>query len=466
MPIPRILRTTTFRIVLAYLALFSVSALALLGFVYVATTGFMERQTRETIAADMAGLAEQYRAGGLAGLHRTIQQRSAAQPQRASVYLLTDPVLRPLAGNLDRWPDRLPDGPGEIELTVEARPHGEAIEMRRALARSFELPGGYRLLVGRDIEDRLRVEARIGQVMVLGTGLTLLLGLAGGLLLARPVLRRIDAINRATREIMAGDLARRIATTGTRDELDELAGNLNAMLARIEQLIAAMREVSDNVAHDLRTPLGRMRNRIELALMSDLAPEHARAALETTLADADGLIRTFNALLDIARAESGALRDAFQPLALAEIARDVAELYRPSVEEGGRSLSLEIADEAEVAGHPALIAQALANLVDNAIKHMPAGGRLHLRVDAGPPPALEVVDDGPGIPVGERSRVLERFVRLDADRSQPGNGLGLALVSAVARLHGARLELGDADPGLRVRLEFPTESPRRRPEPS
>jgi signal transduction histidine kinase len=451
----RILRTTAFRLALAYLVLFSLSALALLGFVYVVTSAFTERQLAATIDAEIAGLVEHYRARGLIGLHRAVQRRSTSQPPSGGVYLLTDPMLRPLAGNIDDWPDDLPDGDGVIRFAVDAFPDGEQLERRSALARTFRLGGGYRMLVGRDIEDRVRVQQLIAAAMLWGTGLTLLLGLAGGLLMSRPMLRRIDDVNRTTREIMAGDLSRRLPESGSGDELDELAGNVNRMLARIERLLEAMRQVTDNVAHDLRTPLNRLRSRIEVALMGELAPEQARAVLEAGLKDADGLIFTFNALLDIARAESGAARESFEEVDLGALAADVAELYQPLAEDRDIRLVVQAPQGVRARLHRHLIAQALANLLDNAVKYTMPGGRITLEVQPGPPPAVVVADSGPGIPECQRARVLERFVRLEPDRSTPGNGLGLSLVEAVTRLHHAELVLEDARPGLAVTLRLP-----------
>jgi len=452
----RLLETSTFRLALIYLALFGVSALALLGFLYVATAGVLERQTAETIQAEITGLAEQYRAQGLVRLRQVIERRSAAHPQRASVYLLTDPAGRPMAGNLDRWPEADPGPDGWLTFTVEVQVEGDGVERRRARAATFGLTGGFRLLVGREVEDRLQIQSLIKQGIGWGLALTLLLGLAGGFLMSRGMLHRVDAINRLTRQIMAGELGQRIALSGTRDEFDQLAANLNAMLDQIERLLQGMRQVTDNVAHDLRTPLNRLRTRLEIALLADPEPAEWRALLEETLADAEKMIGTFNALLEIARAEAGSDRTAFGPVALAALTRDLAELYAPLAEDREIAFACACPPGIEVQANRHLLAQALANLLDNAIKYTPSGGAVRLSVENGAPgPAITVADTGPGVPANERERVLERFVRLDATRSTSGNGLGLSLVQAVARLHGARLVLDDNHPGLAVRLEFP-----------
>jgi signal transduction histidine kinase len=450
----RLLETSTFRWALVYLALFGVSALALLGFLYVATAGVMERQTADTIQAEIAGLAEQYRSQGLSGLREVIERRSAAQPHRAAVYLLTDPLGERIAGNLDRWPDVEPDAGGWINFSVQV-PTGDTSERRRAHAASFGLDGGFRLLVGREVEDRLQIQSLIKQAIGWGLALTLLLGLAGGFAISRGMLGRVDAINRTTRRIMAGELGQRIALSGSRDEFDELAANLNAMLDQIERLLQGMRQVTDNIAHDLRTPLNRLRSRIEVALMGEPDRAESRAVLEQTLVDAETMINTFNALLEIARAEAGSDRAGFEPVDLAKLCQDVAELYEPLAEDQGVIFGRSCPVDAWVRANGHLLAQAIANLLDNAIKYTPAGGRVRLAVERLPGRfAITVADSGPGIPAADRERVLERFVRLDATRSTPGNGLGLSLVAAVARLHGAELKLGDNRPGLTVRFEL------------
>ncbi len=450
----RLLRTTAFRLALIYLALFSTSALVLLGVIGWTTAGFMERQTAEVIQAEIQGLAERYRTGGLNGLRREVAQRSAAQPDRAGVYLLTDTFLQPVAGNIPDWPQVRSSPDGWLRFTIPAGAKGP--ERRRALGKGFHVGPGFRLLVGRDIEDQLRLQALIVQAIGWGVALTLLLGLAGGYLMSRQLLRRVDAINRTTRGIMDGDLSRRIELAGSRDEFDQLAANLNAMLERIERLLEGMRQVTDNVAHDLRTPLNRIRSRIEVALLSDHDPENARELLQATLRDAEELIGTFNALLDIAKAEAGAPETGMAPVDLAAVTRDVVELYQPLAEDKGLSLAVE-AERGPllVRANRHLIAQAIANLVDNAVKYTPPGGSVRVEARRGREgPTLLVADTGPGIPEEQRERVLERFVRLDRNRSTPGNGLGLSLVRAVARLHGAALRLEDNTPGLRVTLTF------------
>ena len=350
-----------------------------------------------------------------------------------------------------------PGPDGWLTFAIEVTPDGETVQQRRG-ARGELLcwPAASGLLVGRDVEDRLQIEAQIRRTLGWGLALTLLLGLAGGFLMSRGMLGRVDAINRTTRRIMAGDLSQRIALKGSRDEFDQLAANLNAMLDQIERLLGGMRQVTDNIAHDLRTPLNRLRSRIEVALLQQPGRAETRALLEATLADAQAMIGTFNALLDIARAEAGSERGGFEEVDLTALGRDLADLYRPVAEDKQLTFEYHCLPGMALRANRHLLAQALANLLDNAVKYTPPGGCVRLEVGRGASgPVIAVTDSGPGIPEAERARVLQRFVRLDATRSTPGSGLGLSLVDAVAKLHGAELMLTDNRPGLKVSLAFP-----------
>ena len=415
----------------------------------------MERQTEETIEAELQGLREQYRDLGIFGLGRIIAQRAAAETEMDSVYLLIDDEGWIIAGNLDSWPEAEDLVTNRVRFSIE--PSG-SMGPRRFLGRTVDLDDA-RLLVARDVEDKLRTQALLVNAIGLGSGLMLVFGVIGGFVMSRWMLSRIETINRTTEQIMAGDLGRRITVEGSGDEFDELAANLNAMLERIERLMAGMREVTDNIAHDLRTPLSRLRSRLEVALMNEIDPATARRLLEETVADAEGLIATFNALLSIARAEAGEQRASWERVDLGELVQDIQELYEPLAEE--REITLEAVTDPDVVvmGNRQMLAQALVNLTDNAIKYTPVGGRVTLEATrlegVGRPAALlGVTDTGPGIPPELRAKALQRFVRLDADRSTPGNGLGLSLVNAVAKLHDAELELAGNDPGLRVSLVF------------
>jgi len=449
----KLLRSSTLRLSIVHMAAFGLSVLVLLWFIYTSTAGFMERQTDETINAEIQGLAEQYSQLGLTGLIRVIKSRVAKDKAGSSVYLLTDWKFNPLAGNLPEWPKFRDTGSGWFDATLEDT---ENFEPRRVRMRYFLLPGNFHLLVGRDVSLRLKMERLIMDALIWGLGLTVVLGGVGGLLTSRWMLKRIDVINKTSREIMAGDLTRRIPSRGAGDEFDRLAGNLNAMLDQITKLMDGVKQVSNNIAHDLRGPLNRIRAGLELSLAKSRTPEEYRAVLETTVTEIDNLLMTFNALLTIAQAESGARRQDFTDIDLTSLAADVAELYDPLAEEKGLTLTVTLTPGVTVPGNRHLLSQALANLLDNAVKYTPAGGAIALSVTApATGPELTVADTGPGVPAEHRDLVLERFARLESSRNTPGSGLGLSLVAAVAGLHRAALRLADNAPGLRVTLAFP-----------
>ncbi|MEP0708146.1 sensor histidine kinase [Parvibaculum sp.] len=462
MPLIKLLKTSTFRLAVIYLALFAASAITLLAYVYWNTAGFLARQTDEAVEVEIAGLADQYRQGGLPLLVHTVIQRSRDPGQ--SLYLVLDPAGRVLAGTLDARPQVEPGPDGWFDFNYN-RKTLDGTEVKAARARAFFLQEGFYLLVGRDVQERREIENLITNALIWAIGLTVALGLAGGLFMSRNMLARVDDINRSSRDIMEGDLSQRLPIAGTGDELDQLGRNLNAMLDQIEALMTGMRQVTDNVAHDLRSPLNRLRNRLEVTLMQEASPEDYKLALEKTIAEADGLLGTFNALLMIARAEAGSLRDSMTWVDLSATLHDAAELYEPVAEENDLAFAVDVPEGLTIWGNRELLSQAVANLLDNAIKHgMPQTGNAArvIEIAAAPDPArsgrgviLSVGDHGPGIPEEERQHVLERFVRLEASRNTPGSGLGLSLVAAVARLHGGVIELADNDPGLRVTLSLP-----------
>ncbi|MEM7429653.1 MAG: HAMP domain-containing sensor histidine kinase, partial [Pseudomonadota bacterium] len=330
-------------------------------------------------------------------------------------------------------------------------------------ARAFyvQLRGGYTLVVGRDIEELRQFATLIRRTVFIAIGLALVFGVGGGMLMSRNFLRRIDSISATTRSIMGGDLSERVPVRGTNDEIDRLADNLNSMLDQIERLMTGMRDVSDAVAHDLRTPLTRLRARVEAALRQD-SPDDHRQALHETLAEADQLLSTFSALLSIARAESGQARDQLEPLDVSEVAEEIGELYQPIVEDEGGQFDTRITPGLVVRGSRQLVAQAMSNLVDNALKYArPSQGedrQLAIALIVEPERGnvrITVGDNGPGIPGADRERVLKRFVRLDTSRSQPGSGLGLSLVAGVAKLHDGDLILEDNQAGFGVSLVLP-----------
>jgi len=459
----KLFRTTTFRLSLTYLAVFSAAAIVAVFYIYWNTTVLLSRQLNQTIDAELKGLAEQYRGGGLDQLVRTVAERS--QTPGNSLYLVADEEGTQLAGNLSAVSPQLWDSLGPVEF-VYSRPAPGGVEKRLAFANVFRLPGGYRLIVGRDIEDRRELSRLIRTTMLWGLGVMALVGIGGGYWVSRRLLMRIDSLSATTRTIMEGDLAGRLPVSGSGDELDRLAQSLNLMLARIEQLMAGLREVSDNIAHDLKTPLNRLRNRVEEALREPYDETAYRETLERTIEEADGLIKTFNALLSIARLEAGAGGETRETLDLAALVGDVAELYEPVAEERGITLKAEVSTPIVIHGDRQLLGQAIANLIDNALKYgapTAVGGNgwapeVDVRAETHEGAAeIVVTDRGPGVPVDDRERVLGRFVRLEASRSEPGSGLGLSLVAAVARLHGGSLRLEDNEPGLRVVLVLPME---------
>jgi len=309
--------------------------------------------------------------------------------------------------------------------------------------------------VGRDSAERGDFRRIMEEGIAWALGPVLLLGLGGGILVGRYALRRVDAVAATSREIVKGDLTRRVPLSGSGDEFDRLAQTINEMLDQIDMLMTGMRIVTDSLAHDLRSPLTRAKGSIELALRKETGAETYRHALEQTNTELDTILRTFEALINIAEAEAGVSRAALAPLDLSGLVRDLYEMYQPIAEDAGLEMTAEIADGITVRGNRQMLAQAIANLLDNAIKFTPPGGHIACSATAiDRRPMLSVADDGPGIAAEDRDRVLDRFVRLDSSRSAPGSGLGLSLVAAVARLHGARLSLGDNEPGLTVTLTF------------
>lgn len=457
--IPRLLRSQAFRILLIYLLLFAFSAVALIAFSYWNTRRALDAQTDQTIEAEITGLSEQYQRLGLRGLVDVIISRSIHGDH--GLYLLTDAVHRPLAGNLDGWPQVQSRSGHFIEFDYERR-YGSETERRRARGRAFALTGGFQLLVARDVHERYETVRLFTTTLPWTVALMVLLGFIGGGFVSRNMLSRLDSINRTSEDIIQGDLSRRVPTTRSNDEFDVLASNLNRMLDRNERLMKGMREVTDSVAHDLRSPLNRLRNRLESALAHSEGDnaEQMQSAIEET----DHLIATFNALLLIAEAEAGAAREQMEPMTLAPVVEGVAELYAPLAEEKGIKLAVKPGGLAPIEGNKSLVSQALANLVDNAIKYTPEGGEVTLAASETPGGVeLCVADTGSGIPPEDRSRVMERFVRLEASRNSPGTGLGLSLVAAVARLHDAVFTLDDNQPGLRATLRFPIRRPRAAP---
>ena len=448
-----VLRSFAWRIAIGYGVLFGLSGFALLAFIYVSTEGFMTRQMEAVIEAEVQGLAERYRVAGTRGLRALVDERLARNPASSSIYLLADPRFRVLAGNLSSWPEAARSSDPWIEFELYTAGDADRREAHRARARHFQLRRGFHLLVGRNMRDFEHMRSAIFRTTAWGVGIAAVLAFVIAWRLRRSVVARIESINRTSRRIMEGELSERIRSHGSGDEFDELITNLNAMLERIESLMEDVRRVSDNVAHDLRTPLGRLRTRLERLRDAEgdgVSAELAEAALE----EADQMLATFNALLRIARIETRQRRHAFERVNLATVGNDVADLYAPVAESRGITFR-HSGIEAPVDGDADLIFQSLANLLDNAMKYTPEGGAVTLHVTSHDDTVTAVVaDSGPGVPSEEREAVLRRFYRLEPARSAPGSGLGLSLVAAVAELHEATLELEDNAPGLVVRLRF------------
>ena len=457
----KLLRTTAFKLTLVYLSIFAVFAVFLLGYFAWNTRRLITEQITQTVDAEITGLAEQYRQGGIRRLVFIVEARS--RRPGSSLYLLTTPAGEGLAGNVGSLSAGVLNSTG-WEETAYRRLDDLDGARHHALVRVFQLPAGFRLLVGRDLEERERLRDIVLAAGRWSLAVVIVLGVAGGLFVTRRVLKRVDAMTDTTRQIMEGDLTGRLPIAGTGDELDRLASNLNDMLERIEALMHGLKEMSDNIAHDLKTPLTRLRNRCEEALRLAEDESQYRRALEGTIEESDALIRTFNALLMIARAELGQARDGMIDVDAAEIARGVGELYEPVADEKGIRLRVEAPAPVPLKGNRELISQALANLVDNAIKYGVStpiemnGAEPEIVITAVPDGErieLTVADTGRGIPEADRGRAMERFVRLEESRSLPGSGLGLSLASAVARLHGGELRLEDNRPGLKTVVSLP-----------
>ena len=460
----KLIRTTAFKLTLVYLGIFVLFAASLLGYFALNTRRLITDQITATVNGEVSGLSEQYGQGGLRRLVTVVDLRS--RRPGSSLYLVTTPSGEGLAGNVGSLEPGVLDRPGWLETNYRRLELPEGAN-HRALVRVVQLAGGFHLLVGRDLDERERLFGIIVNAGQWSLALVIVLGLVGGFFVSRRVLSRIDAMTGTAQTIMAGDLSGRLPVAGTGDELDRLADNVNAMLERIEALMRGLKEVSDNIAHDLKTPLTRLRNRCEQALRGATGEASYRAALESTIAELDDLIRTFDALLMIARAESGQARDNMTEFDASEIARDVGELYEPVADEKGIALKVDASAVAPVRGNRELVSQALANLIDNAIKYAGPNGKINgmpaevvVRADnEGERITLSVADHGPGIADADRGRVVERFVRLEQSRSEPGSGLGLSLASAVARLHGGELKLEDNHPGLRTTISLPRAGP-------
>jgi len=448
------LTSSTFKQALIAIGAFGVIATAVFGYVYLSTSSYVRNRSDHAILAEYSALQGAYQRSGRDGLIALIEQRIADPGFADHAYLLVDRSLNRLAGNFKAWPSTVAAANGWTEFRgSEPLPGARNPPLVRAMLETFA--SGDRLLVGKDISDIDSFTERIETAVILSVALMFLIAAVASILVTRRTVGRIESINATSRAIMLSGLDKRIPLRGTHDEWDRVAENLNLMLERIETLMAEVKQVSDNVAHDLRTPLTRMRGRLEKAYHSQRVGEDDQALIGDTIADLDAVLRIFSSLIRIAQIETEARKEAFRTVNLVEVAGEVVELYDAAAEQDGTRLTVVGDREVLVTGDRDLIFDAVANLVDNAIKHGRAGGRVVVTNESiRGRPSISIADDGPGIPAEEYEHVFKRFYRLEQNRYTPGNGLGLSLVAAVARLHGARIEMLDNSPGLKLRLCF------------
>ena len=448
----QMLKTTAVRLTLIYTLLFGILSVGVVAYVSYNTGRIIISQIQSTVDEEVAQIARQSRSLGVRSLIPSIERRSR-QPG-ANLYLVSDASGRIIAGNVRDLDRKLlqEDGwqvpPFKYLRFSEDDPEGLAI------AKVFTLPGGLRLLVGRDIGDAERFRHIVGRASTYSLMVMVFTGLLLWFLVGRRALKHIDSVSKSSQRIIDGDLSQRLPLSGSGDEFDRLSNSLNALIERVEKLNTGVSVISDSIAHDLKTPLTRLRNRAEAAL----GKPGDEAVLQDIISDADGLIKTFNALLMISQVETGARAVQFEPFDLPPILQDVHELFEPSAEELGIELNLQIDSEATVQCSRELIAQALTNLLDNALKYglLAEKPKIELRFyESDGEARISVCDNGNGVPNEQQQAVTERFVRLDASRTKPGSGLGLALVKAVAKLHSGQLTLSDNKPGLCAEISLP-----------
>ena len=448
-------KSSAFRITLVYVVLFGISVSIILGFIYWSTIVYKTQQTDDDINAEILELTEVYEQKGYPGLVILLSERiERLRPGDPTLYLLTDHRYQPLVGNIYPWPKVARDvKEGWLEFRLEDGERQGVEGEFTARAKTFVVENRFNLLVGQGMKDLTTLKALVGRALIWGLILTLALGVIGGFMMRQTLRSRLGAINQTSRKIMQGDLRKRIATRGTGDEFDELANNLNSMLDQIEHGMEGVRRVSDNIAHDLKTPLARLKNRVEELRLRVDPGSVEEAAVDQIIQEADGLLATFNALLRIARIEYSEQRKGFSLVDVNSILSDLQELYEPLIEEKGQSLSVQIGGPMEIYADRDMLFQAFANLLDNAIKYTPDRGQVSIRSVKGENQWLvEITDNGPGIPETEYEKVVQRFYRLDQSRTTPGSGLGLALVFAVLKVHRLELQFADNKPGLRVQI--------------
>jgi signal transduction histidine kinase len=438
-----------FAAIYAVLLSLSVGALALV--LWWETAGLLNRQTDAAIATDAQSLAEHWEMGGLRALAQTIEDRLSQNVDDDAIYLLTDPSMQPIAGNLAAWPKVATDTDIEYEVPVERAGMRSLAKVQR-----FDLQGGFHLLVGRDVQVRARLSTLLTSALLWAILVVVAMASIGAYIVRGLFRRTLANVSATATAIAAGDFSRRVRLSGRGDEFDQLAETINDMLDRITRLMDGVRQVSNAIAHDLRTPITRARGRLEEAVVHASTEAELRAAIERATADLDGIVAVFQALLRIAEIEAGSRRSAFASFDFAPVLAGVVELYEAVAEDRGLTVTLESPDGLPMHGDQALLQQAVANLVDNAVKFSPPGQSVSVLARPSPTGTdIVVTDHGPGIPPSDLDRATERFFRGEKARSTPGAGMGLALVQAVAQLHGGHLALEDAEPGLRATLSVP-----------
>lgn len=452
--------SSAFRITLIYVLLFTISVFILFGFFYWSSFGYLVKQKEETIMAEIAELEQRYKVDGFVSLRLRLSERVANQtPGDSSIYILVDDRYRRLMGNLDRWPGISVDKDGWLDFKLHDTEERSRNRFH-ARARAISIGDRYNLLVGQSMEDLDRVRSQL--INTLFWGLIMMGGLAllGAAMMRATITRRLEGINRTSRKIMQGNIQERIESRHTKDEFDDLAENLNNMLDQIELGMNNVRRVSDNIAHDLKTPLARIKNRLEELRIQVSGQEQDEAMVNQIANDADRLLETFNALLRIARIEASERKEGFKEIDLVSILQDARELYEPVTEEKNQQFVFNSVDNILYSADRDMLFQAIANLLDNAVKYTPEGGTVSLRAERTKRKKefkIIISDTGPGIPKSEHSKVTQRFYRLDSSRTTPGSGLGLALVSAILQLHNMEMHFFDNKPGLLVEIFIPRE---------
>lgn len=454
-PPPRKFRLTASRLSALFVGIFSAGIAVLLTAVYILTSRILDHEVDVVIQAEVNALLDDYSRGGILELIQSINRREDNWGRTGAVYLLVDAQGRRIAGNIARWPSPVKSHEHWIEFDIDASEHGGVVA-HPVRAQAFRLPSARALLVGTDVLERKRLASRMRLAMVLGSALCLALAVLATWFYSQRVRRRVASVASTCDAIMSGELSERLAVEGSQDEFDELASTVNRMLDRIEQQTSLLRTTFDSAAHDLRTPLYRARVRIEEALQHRELAAESRDVMEATLAELERVQRTLGTLLQIAQTDAYSRDLPKEEVDLGDLAREIVDLYQPEASERSQSLTYAGEEHATLRGSQQLLAQTLVNLVENALKYVPAGGRVDVSVKADDDSiTLEVADNGPGVPPEDRERILQPFMRLERDRAQSGSGLGLSLVAAVIRLHRGTVELLDNHPGLVVRCRLP-----------